>query len=61
VRLSFSRARSAIESKFGEMKRWNRLRRAIYRGINRVRRQAILTVLAVNMKRLSAISAQSTG
>ena len=55
-----SRARSAIESKFGEMKRWNRLRRAIYRGINRVRRQVILTVLAVNIKRLSAISAQST-
>ncbi|RKZ29295.1 IS5/IS1182 family transposase, partial [bacterium] len=53
--------RSAIESKFGEMKRWNGLRRAIYRGINRVRRQVILTVLAVNMKRLSAISAQSTG
>jgi len=56
-----SRARSAIESKFGEMKRWNGLRRAIYRGIDRVRRQVILTVLAVNMKRLSAILAQSTG
>lgn len=53
--------RSTIESKFGEMKRWHGLRRAIYRGINRVRRQVILTVLAVNMKRLSAISAQSTG
>ena len=53
--------RSTIESKFGEMKRWNGLRRAIYRGIHRVKRQVILTVLAVNMKRLSAISAQSTG
>ncbi|RKZ29108.1 hypothetical protein DRQ36_09380 [bacterium] len=42
------------------MKRWNGLRRAIYRGINRVRWQVILTVLAVNMKRLLAISAQST-
>lgn len=56
-----SRARSTIESKFGEMKRWHGLSRAIYRGINRVRRQVILTVLAVNMKRLSAILAQSTG
>ena len=56
-----SRARSTIESKFGEMKRWHGLRRAIYRGIHRVRRQVIMTVLAVNMKRLSAILAQSTG
>ena len=53
--------RSTIESKFGEVKRWHGLRRAIYRGLNRVRRQVILTVLAVNIKRLSAISAQSTG
>jgi IS5 family transposase len=56
-----SRARSAIESKFGEMKRWHGLERAIYRGIERVKRQIIMTVLAVNMKRLAAICAQSTG
>ncbi|MGC9316366.1 MAG: IS5 family transposase, partial [bacterium] len=53
--------RSAIESKFGEMKRWHRLRRAIYRGLDRVKRQVVLTVLAVNMKRLTTIMAQSTG
>ena len=53
--------RSTIESKFGEMKRWHGLRRAIYRGIHRVKRQVILTVLAVNMKRLATIYATSTG
>ena len=37
------------------------LGRAIYRGINRVERQIALTVLAVNMKRLAAIYAQSRG
>lgn len=56
-----SHTRSAIESKFGEMKRWHGLGQAIYRGIKRVERQIILTVLAVNMKRLAAICAQSTG
>jgi len=56
-----SRTRSAIESKFGEMKRWHGLGRAIYRGINRVERQIALTVLAVNMKRLATIYATSTG
>lgn len=56
-----SHERMTIESKIGEMKRWNGLKRAIYRGIHRVRRQVILTAMAVNMKRLSAILAQSTG
>lgn len=58
---TISRARSQIESKFGEMKRWNGLDRAIYRGICRVRRQVILTVLAVNIKRLLAILDYTTG
>jgi len=56
-----SRFRSAIESKFGEMKLWHGLARAIYRGIKRVTRQVIMTVMAVNMKRLVAICPIETG
>ena len=58
---AISRARSQIESKFGEMKRWHRFDRAIYCGIDRVRRLVILTVLAVNIKRLLAILDYTTG
>ena len=47
--------RSKIESKFGEMKKWVGLSRAIYRGLDRVRRQVCLTVLAVNMKRITVL------
>jgi len=56
-----SRFRSVIESKLGEMKLWHGLMRAIYRGIERVRRQVIMTVMAVNIKRLATICASSTG
>jgi IS5 family transposase len=46
-----SRHRAKIESKFGEMKRYNGLNRARYVGIERFKIQAILTIFAVNLKR----------
>ena len=47
--------RSAIERKFGKLKLWHRLGRAVYRGLNRVYRQMVLTALAVNLKRCVAL------
>jgi len=52
---TISPCRSKIESKFGEMKKWHGLGRAIYRGIQRVAGQVAMTILAVNMKRLVAL------
>lgn len=56
-----SPCRSKIESKFGEMKKWHLLARAIYRGIERVTRQVVMTVLAVNMKRLTVLMPATIG
>ena len=58
---NISPSRAKIESKFGEMKLWNRLKRGIYRGIERVWRQVIMTVMAVNIKRLLVICPSATG
>lgn len=49
--------RSAIERKFGELKLWHRLGRAIYWGLNRVYRQVVLAALAVNLKRCVVLCA----
>ncbi len=43
--------RSKIESKFGEMKKYNGLNRSRYVGIERFTAQVILTIIAVNIKR----------
>ena len=44
--------RSHIEPKQAEMKRFHRLSRAIYRGLDRVNIQAIYTAIVVNLKRM---------
>ncbi len=44
--------RAHIEPKQGEMKRFHKLTRAIYRGLERVNIQAIYTALVVNLKRM---------
>ena len=48
----------AIERKLGEMVRWHNLRRARYRGLEKVRRQALLTALAINLKRIVKLCRQ---
>ena len=53
---NISRYRSRIESKFGEMKKWHGLDRAIYYGIDRVKIFIIMTILAVNLKRIVKLS-----
>ena len=50
------RRHNAIERKLGEMVRWHRARRARYRGRWRVWLQGLLTGIAVNVKRIVALS-----
>lgn len=45
----------AIERKMNELARWQRMRRARYRGRERVQTQGWLTALAVNVKRIVAL------
>jgi transposase len=47
----------AIERKLSELVRWHELRHARYRGLSKVRRQALLTAVAVNLKRLVKLCA----
>jgi transposase len=42
----------AVERKLSEMVRWHDMRQARYRGLQKVRRQALLTGITVNMKRI---------
>lgn len=55
------REHPAVERKLGEMARWHRARRARYRGQARVLVQALLTGLAVNVKRLVALVGGQAG
>ncbi|HUJ74382.1 MAG TPA: IS5 family transposase [bacterium] len=48
---AWSRIRGSIERKFGEMKRWHRMARALYRGRYAVEMQVHLTAIVVNLKR----------
>jgi transposase len=45
----------AVERKMNELARWQRMRRARYRGRERVRAQGWLTALVVNVKRMVAL------
>ena len=47
--------RAHIEPKQAEMKRFHGLKRAIYRGLERVRIQAIYTAIVVNLKRMVTV------
>lgn len=49
----------AIERKLAEMVRWHNLRRARYRGLAKVRRQALLTGLTINLKRIVKLCTNS--
>jgi len=46
------KVRAHIEPKQAEMKRFHKLKRAIYRGLERVNIQAIYTAIVVNLKRM---------
>lgn len=46
-----SRTRVSVERKFGEMKKWHGLSRALYRGLQAVETQVYLTAMVVNLKR----------
>jgi hypothetical protein len=50
-----SKRRSFIEHKNAELKRYHGLARAKYRGLSRIRMQAILTAFVVNAKRMTKI------
>jgi hypothetical protein len=41
----------AVERKFGQMKRWYRIARAIYWDLNAMKMQVHMTAIVVNLKR----------
>jgi hypothetical protein len=55
------RQHPAIERKVSELVRWHEMRRARYRGHDRVRVQGWLTGLVVNVKRLVRLLAEAAG
>lgn len=50
--------RRMIERKFGEAKKWHGMARARYRGLWRVKIQALMTFIVINLKRLTRLRGQ---
>lgn len=53
--------RRMIERKFGEAKKWHGMARARYRGLWRVKIQALMTFIVINLKRLTRLQGQKGG